>query len=154
MWIIQALINFGDLGHGIIYLVRMQNSPKYELSLPPDTHMLKMLIFRELLAYLLNEWPLRKSLKFVYFRIDFQSKLKEFHFSCNSQFHIHRFLVKGTFPFSAFLKRCSRPEVFWRKGLLSILYLSVFSPNAGKYGPEKLRIWTLFMQRCIESIER
>ena len=23
-------------------------------------------------------------------------------------------------------------------------YLSVFSPNAGKYGSEKLRIWTLF----------
>ena len=55
MWIIQALINFGDLGHGIIDLVRMQNFPKNELSLPPDTHMLKMLIFRELLAYLLNE---------------------------------------------------------------------------------------------------
>ena len=26
------------------------------------------------------------------------------------------------------------------------LYLSIFSANAGKYGPEKLRIWTLFMQ--------
>ena len=25
-------------------------------------------------------------------------------------------------------------------------YLSAFSPNAGKYGPEKLRIWTLFTQ--------
>ena len=25
-------------------------------------------------------------------------------------------------------------------------YLSVFSPNAGKYGPEKLRIRTLFTQ--------
>ena len=25
-------------------------------------------------------------------------------------------------------------------------YLSVFSPNAGKYGPEKLRMRTLFMQ--------
>ena len=25
-------------------------------------------------------------------------------------------------------------------------YLSVFSPNAGKYGPEKLRIWTFFTQ--------
>ena len=23
-------------------------------------------------------------------------------------------------------------------------YLSVFSPNVGKYGPEKLRIWILF----------
>ena len=25
-------------------------------------------------------------------------------------------------------------------------YLSVFSPNAGKYGPEKLLIWTRFTQ--------
>ena len=25
-------------------------------------------------------------------------------------------------------------------------YLSVFSPNAGKYGPEKTPIWTLFKQ--------
>ena len=25
-------------------------------------------------------------------------------------------------------------------------YLSVFSPNAGKYGPEKTRVWTLFTQ--------
>ena len=27
-------------------------------------------------------------------------------------------------------------------------YITVFSPNAGKYGPEKFRIWTLFMQCC------
>ena len=25
-------------------------------------------------------------------------------------------------------------------------YISLFSPNAGKYGPEKLRIWTSFTQ--------
>ena len=25
-------------------------------------------------------------------------------------------------------------------------YFPVFSPNARRYGPEKLRIWTLFMQ--------
>ena len=30
-------------------------------------------------------------------------------------------------------------------------YLSVFSPNAGKYGPEKLRTWTLFTQ-CLLPI--
>ena len=29
---------------------------------------------------------------------------------------------------------------------LRIQYLSVFSPNAGKYGPQKLSIWTLFTQ--------
>ena len=31
---------------------------------------------------------------------------------------------------------CTRKPTLW--------YLSVFSPNAGKYGPEKLRIRTLF----------
>ena len=30
-----------------------------------------------------------------------------------------------------------------------IPYFSVFSLNGGKYGPEKLRIWTLFTQRDI-----
>ena len=25
-------------------------------------------------------------------------------------------------------------------------YLSIFSMNVGKYGPQKIRIWTLFMQ--------
>ena len=29
---------------------------------------------------------------------------------------------------------------------VSTEYLSVFSPNGEKYGPEKLRIWTLFEQ--------
>ena len=29
-------------------------------------------------------------------------------------------------------------------------YLSVFSPNAEKYGPKKLRIWTLFTQ-CLNQ---
>ena len=33
-------------------------------------------------------------------------------------------------------EKCPYSEFFW----------SVFSPNAGKYGPEKLRIWTLFTQ--------
>ena len=33
-------------------------------------------------------------------------------------------------------KKCRYSEFYW----------SVFSPNAGKYGPEKLRIWTLFTQ--------
>ena len=32
-----------------------------------------------------------------------------------------------------------------------ILYISVFSPNVGKYGPEKLPIWTFFTQ-CTSSI--
>ena len=33
-----------------------------------------------------------------------------------------------------------------RYGVFSSPYFPVFSPNAGKYGPEKLRIWTLFTQ--------
>ena len=31
-------------------------------------------------------------------------------------------------------------------GVFSGPYFPVFSPNAGKYGPEKIRIWTLFTQ--------
>ena len=31
-------------------------------------------------------------------------------------------------------------------------YLSVFSPNAGKSGPEKLRIWTRFTQWIAENM--
>ena len=31
---------------------------------------------------------------------------------------------------------------------LEFFYLSIFSPNTGKYGPEKLRTWTIFNQ-CI-----
>ena len=33
-------------------------------------------------------------------------------------------------------------------------YVSVFSPNAGKYGPEKLRIWTLFTQWLLRNTVR
>ena len=51
-------------------------------------------------------------------------------------------------------KKCPYLEFFW--SVFSVFelntgdteYLSVFSPNAGKYGPEKLRIRTLFTQ-CI-----
>ena len=35
--------------------------------------------------------------------------------------------------------------VFWQN-TENAIYLSVFIPNAGKYGPEKLRIPTLFTQ--------
>ena len=34
------------------------------------------------------------------------------------------------------LEKCPNTEVFW----------SVFRPNEGKYGPENIRIWTLFTQ--------
>ena len=34
----------------------------------------------------------------------------------------------------------------------SISYLSVFSPNARKYGPEWQRIWTLFTQCAISKV--
>ena len=33
------------------------------------------------------------------------------------------------------------------------LYLSAFSPNAKKYGPEKLQIWTLFTQCGVSDEE-
>ena len=41
--------------------------------------------------------------------------------------------------FSTQHERFPYSEFFW----------SVFSPNAGKYGPEKLRIWTLVTQCCL-----
>ena len=34
----------------------------------------------------------------------------------------------------------------WKYWVFSGLFFPVFSPNTGKYGPEKFRIWTLFMQ--------
>ena len=34
------------------------------------------------------------------------------------------------------------------------LHLSVFSPNAGKYGPEKLRIGALFMRCNNKDVEQ
>ena len=34
------------------------------------------------------------------------------------------------------------------------LQISVFSANAGKYGPENFRIRTLFMQRSLDEIDR
>ena len=33
-----------------------------------------------------------------------------------------------------------------KNGIYPEQYFSVFSPNKGKYGLEKLRIWTLFTQ--------
>ena len=35
---------------------------------------------------------------------------------------------------------------------LNTPYLSVFSPNPTKYGPEKLQIWTFFTQRIAAKI--
>ena len=48
-------------------------------------------------------------------------------------------LLRGHRKRPALRERCPYSEFFW----------SVVSPNAGKYGPEKLRIWTLFTQ-CSE----
>ena len=42
-------------------------------------------------------------------------------------------------------EKCLHSEFFWSV-FSRIRTLSVFSPNAGKYGPEKLRIRTLFTQ--------
>ena len=46
-------------------------------------------------------------------------------------------------------EKCPYLEFFWFVFSCfrsEYLYLSVFSPNAGKYGPEKLQIGTLFPQ--------
>ena len=49
-------------------------------------------------------------------------------------------------------EKCPYLKFFWsvfsriRTEYGEIRSISVFSPNAGKYGPEKLRIWTLFTE--------
>ena len=41
--------------------------------------------------------------------------------------------------------RCSFKVYYKKNASLCEKYLSVFNQNARKHGPEKLRIWTLFM---------
>ena len=45
-------------------------------------------------------------------------------------------------------EKCPYSEFFGPYFFAFRLYLSIFSPNEGQYGPEKLRKWTLFTQ-CI-----
>ena len=45
---------------------------------------------------------------------------------------------------SSLRKKCPYSELFW--SVFFRKYLSVFSPNAGKYGSEQLRVLTLFTQ--------
>ena len=64
-----------------------------------------------------------------------------FHISHIFMFHIsHNHCVK-----SARIWSYSGPALFWTE------HFSVFSPNAGKYGPDQLRIQTLFMQWLIHN---
>ena len=44
------------------------------------------------------------------------------------------------------IRKIMRKRTLCEKYLYSEFFWSVFSPNAGKYGPEKLRTWTLFTQ--------
>ena len=49
----------------------------------------------------------------------------------------------------AVIRKCSYKYTSWKVskyGVFSDLYFPVFRLNTGKYGPEKLRIWTLSMQ--------
>ena len=50
-----------------------------------------------------------------------------------------------------FKESCHRYSTeLWRNAMMrNTPYLSVFSPNAGKYGLEKLQIWTIFKQCLI-----
>ena len=50
--------------------------------------------------------------------------------------------------FTALRKKRPHSEIFWfvLSRILAYSHLPVFSLNAGKYGPEKLRIQTLFTQ--------
>ena len=61
----------------------------------------------------------------------------------NSSLRLHEtYTAWKVFVFGAFLVRIF-PHSDW---IRRDKYLSVFSPNAGKYGPESLRIRTLFLQ--------
>ena len=54
--------------------------------------------------------------------------------------------IHTSFPKTRALRRkCPYSEFFWSV-FSRIQYLSVFSPNAGKYGPEKLQIRIHFRQ--------
>ena len=60
-------------------------------------------------------------------------------------------MAKFSVPFvESFCKslreRCLNTEFF------SGLYFPVFSQKTGKYGPEKLRIWTLFILQVLQII--
>ena len=52
---------------------------------------------------------------------------------CMKCVQIRSFFLVRIFPHSDWIRRDTK-------------YHSVFSPNAGNYGPKKLRIWTLFTQ--------
>ena len=50
----------------------------------------------------------------------------------------------------------SNQSTVWKKskyGVFSGPYFPVLGLNTGKYGPEKLHIWTLFTQGCFERAE-
>ena len=102
----------------------------FRLDLPPKKN---PLFFIEIIT-----GPVSKVLAFswkIFFRIwskrlvDFESASFAPREKClNTEF----FLVR-IFPHSDWIRRDTP-------------YLSISSPNGGKYGPEKLRIWTLFTQ--------
>ena len=52
-----------------------------------------------------------------------------------------------TIPEITLREKCPHSEFFWSVfSCIRNKYLSVFNPNTGKYGPEKLQILTLFTQ--------
>ena len=64
--------------------------------------------------------------------------------------NIYNISLSEVSVFKAFLVRIF-PHLDWIRR--DTLYLSAFSPNAGKYGPQKLRIQTLFTHCiCIKYI--
>ena len=67
-----------------------------------------------------------------------------FLFTCHQVCTVWKTSVFGVFQFRIF------PNSDWIQRDTS--YLSVFNRNAGKYGPEKLRIRTLFTQWCPRHI--
>ena len=80
----------------------------------------------------------------------------QFKFPCLIQFLQQ--LIISQFQILSLRENCSYLEFFWSVFCFPAFelntesygeteYLSIFSPNAGKHGPRKLRIRTLFTQR-------
>ena len=101
-------------------------------------------VHKATVVYLKNQYMI---LKTVYIYLFF---MEPSFLLYNTQQH---FLILTNTDSQSLCKKCPNTEFFLVRIFphLDLIrrdtdYLSVFSPNAGKHGPEKLRIWPLFTQ--------
>ena len=84
--------------------------------------------------YLVSTWVLSQTYKISTIWLSEKSAILAVSYSyCMRSVRIRSFPYFGIFLHLDWIRR-------------NTPYLSVFNPNAGKWGPEKLRIWTLFTQ--------